>query len=235
MYKNCIFDLYGTLVDIRTDETKPELWERLSLFYGFQGAVYTPEELRNSYFEIVHELEKVSREIQIEQVFRKLFERKGVPADDSLAIHAGQFFRILSIEHLRLYDGAKEMLMRLRESGRKVYLLSNAQRIFTEYEIKYLGIWFSFDDIFISSDYNCKKPDPEFYNKLISKHNIDRETAIMIGNDGVCDIAGAKSAGLHTLYIKSDISPDEPVPDADHVLLSPDMAKVAEILLSEDD
>ncbi|MCD7771892.1 MAG: HAD family hydrolase [Oscillospiraceae bacterium] len=234
MYKTCIFDLYGTLVDIRTDETKPELWEKLSLFYGFQGANYTPEELEDSYFGLAHELEKEYREIRIEQVFKKLFERKGVTADDSLAIHAGQFFRILSIEHLRLYDGAKGMLMRLRESGRKVYLLSNAQRIFTEYEIKYLGIWFSFDDIFISSEHNCKKPDTEFYNKLIDKQGIDRETAIMIGNDGTCDIQGGKNAGLHTLYIKSDISPDEPIPDADHVLLEPDMLKVAEILLSED-
>ncbi len=34
MYRNCIFDLYGTLVDIHTDEVKPELWEKLALFYG---------------------------------------------------------------------------------------------------------------------------------------------------------------------------------------------------------
>lgn len=231
MYKTCIFDFYGTLCDIRTDETKPELWEKLALFYSFQGAVYTPEELRIGYFRTVSELETEFREIRIEQVFKELFERRGVPADDALAIHTGQFFRILSIEHLRLYDGAKDMLERLRKNGRKVYLLSNAQRIFTEYELKYLGIWFSFDDIFISSDHNCKKPDIEFYNKLIVKHDIDVSTAIMIGNDGTCDIAGAKSAGLHTLYIKSEISPDEPIPEADHVLMKPDMSKIAEILL----
>ncbi|MCD8106709.1 MAG: HAD family hydrolase [Oscillospiraceae bacterium] len=231
MYKTCIFDFYGTLCDIRTDETKPELWEKLSLFYGFQGAGYTPEELKNAYFQIVSELETQFREIRIEQVFKELFIRKGVTADDALAIHTGQFFRILSIEHLKLYDGASEMLDRLRASGRKVYLLSNAQRIFTEFEMKYLGIWFSFDDIFISSDHNCKKPDTEFYNKLIEKHNIDRETAIMIGNDGTCDIRGGKSAGLSTMYIRTDISPDELLPDADHLLMNPDMAMVADILL----
>ncbi len=231
MYKTCIFDFYGTLCDVRTDETKPELWERLSLFYSFQGTSYTPEELRDAYFSIVSELETQFREIRIEQVFKELFIRKGVPADDALAIHTGQFFRVLSIEHLRLYDGASEMLDRLRASGRKVYLLSNAQRIFTEFEMKYLGIWFSFDDIFISSDWGCKKPDTEFYSKLIEKHKIDRSTAIMIGNDGECDIRGGKSAGLHTMYIRTDISPDEPLPDADHLLMNPDMAMVADILL----
>ena len=34
MYKNYIFDLYGTLVDINTDEDKSELWDKLSLFYS---------------------------------------------------------------------------------------------------------------------------------------------------------------------------------------------------------
>ncbi len=231
MYKTCIFDFYRTLCDIRTDEEKPELWERLSLLYGFRGASYTPEELKRSYFRIVSELEKEFREIRIERVFKELFLEKGVRADDALAMNAGQFFRVLSIEHIGLYDGAKEMLDKLRAGGRKVYLLSNAQRIFTEYELKYLGVFTSFDDIFISSDHNCKKPDPEFYSKPIEKYKIDAGTAIMIGNDGTCDIEGAKSAGLHTMYIRSDISPDEPIPEADHVLHSPDMAKVAEILL----
>ena len=35
MYETCIFDLYGTLVDIRTDEEKPGLWEKLALFYAY--------------------------------------------------------------------------------------------------------------------------------------------------------------------------------------------------------
>ena len=39
-YENYIFDLYGTLVDIHTDEEKTELWEKLAQFYGYYGAVY---------------------------------------------------------------------------------------------------------------------------------------------------------------------------------------------------
>ena len=35
MYDTCIFDLYGTLVDIRTDESTPGLWEKLALFYSY--------------------------------------------------------------------------------------------------------------------------------------------------------------------------------------------------------
>ena len=32
MIQNYIFDLYGTLVDIHTDESMPALWKRMALF-----------------------------------------------------------------------------------------------------------------------------------------------------------------------------------------------------------
>lgn len=207
MYDTCIFDLYGTLVDIRTDENKEELWEKLSLFYAFYGAVYTPEELACSYKRLTGEMtaghEELRRdsheafpEIRIEEVFRALFEEKGIAPDEPLVRHAGQFFRILSMEFIRLYDGTEEMLSAVKESGRKIYLLSNAQRIFTEYEMNALGITKYFDGIFISSDEGCKKPDLKFFRKLIDTCGIDPERAVMVGNDGICDIEGAKRAGL---------------------------------------
>ena len=121
MYETCIFDLYGTLVDIRTDEEKPGLWEKLALFYAYHGALYTPDELRNSYRRLTGEMtagqEALRRdaheafpEIRIEEVFQAMFRGKGISADEALVRHAGQFFRILSTDFVRLYDGTKEML-----------------------------------------------------------------------------------------------------------------------------
>lgn len=243
MYDTCIFDLYGTLVDIRTDENKEELWEKLSLFYAFYGAFYTPEELARSYKRLTGEMtaghEELRRdsheafpEIRIEEVFRALFEEKGIAPDEPLVRHAGQFFRILSMEFIRLYDGTEEMLSAVKESGRKIYLLSNAQRIFTEYEMNALGITKYFDGIFISSDEGCKKPDLKFFRKLIDTCGIDPERAVMVGNDGICDIEGAKRAGLGTVYVHSDISPAEDAPDADYVLPQMNMEQIRKILLS---
>lgn len=243
MYDTCIFDLYGTLVDIRTDENKEELWEKLSLFYAFYGAFYTPEELARSYKRLTGEMtaghEELRRdsheafpEIRIEEVFRALFEEKGIAPDEPLVRHAGQFFRILSMEFIRLYDGTEEMLSAVKESGRKIYLLSNAQRIFTEYEMNALGITKYFDGIFISSDEGCKKPDLKFFRKLIDTCGIDPERAVMVGNGGICDIEGAKRAGLGTVYVHSDISPAEDAPDADYVLPQMDMEQIRKILLS---
>lgn len=138
MYETCIFDLYGTLVDIRTDEEKPGLWEKLALFYAYYGAQYKPDELRNSYRRLTGEMT------------------------------AGQ-----------------EALRR----------------------------------------------DTHF-KRLIDTYGINPAKSVMVGNDGICDIEGAKNAGLSTLYVHSDISPEEDEPDADHVLDHMDMERITEILLS---
>jgi putative hydrolase of the HAD superfamily len=233
-YDNYVFDLYGTLVDIHTDESKQELWERLALFFGYYGAVYTPEELQECYRLLVRESEsslkrsleesasyayEASPEIEITEVFQKLYREKGVASEQALAIHTGQFFRVLSTDYVRLYPQTKEMLAHLKELGKKVYLLSNAQRIFTAHEMKLLGIDACFDDIFISSDYHTKKPDRQFFRVLLERHRLDVEKSLYIGNDGRCDIGGAKKVNMDTFYVNSNISPKDDDPNgADYIV-----------------
>lgn len=260
-YENYIFDLYGTLVDIHTEENDPLVWEKLALFYGYYDAIYTAEELKRRYEELIAGEEASMRlrengkkddtheshpEVSIEQIFQKLFAEKGVDADLTLAVHAGQFFRILSTEYVKLYDGVTELLESLKKAGKKVYLLSNAQRIFTEYEMHTLGIAQYFDDIFISSTCGVKKPDSRFFQMLLEKHQLEVADSLMIGNDAISDIAGAKSVGLDTLYIHSNISPKLPeesykaadgtlrkrkiFPDADYVLEKMNMRKVSSMI-----
>ena len=48
--KSCfMFDLYGTLADIRTDEDLPYLWMSLANFYSMNGAPYNDTDLRLEY------------------------------------------------------------------------------------------------------------------------------------------------------------------------------------------
>lgn len=91
-YDNYVFDLYGTLVDIHTEEDFPNLWEKLALFFGYYGAVYEPEELQGRYAALVsdyeHALKKTleedrhyaheaSPEIEIGEVFENCIRKKG--------------------------------------------------------------------------------------------------------------------------------------------------------------
>lgn len=213
MYKNYIFDLYGTLVDINTDEESFEFWYKLSLFYSFKGAKYTPEDLKITYDSKVKKLQEsftntIYPDFPLEKIFKELYEDKAVVPSDELIENTAHVFRTLSIKYLKLYDGAIELLRCLKESGKKIYLLSNAQRIFTSYEMRVLDIEKYFDDIFFSSDYNICKPEKTFFDALLTKHNINVNESIMIGNDSICDIDGAKSVGLSSLYIHSNLSPE---------------------------
>ena len=102
MYHNFIFDLYGTLVDIHTNENKTSLWKRLALFYSFQGASYTGRELRNRYRQLETAARKVPSsytcpEICAADIFRTLYVEKGIQPTEALLTATGQFFRIESL------------------------------------------------------------------------------------------------------------------------------------------
>lgn len=216
MYKNYIFDLYGTLIDIKINENKRYLYDKMSEFYAFHNAFYTPAEFKSEYKKLCKkEASKVKKlsgieypDIKIENVFLQLFKNKGIDADIDLAIHAGRFFRIISTKYLKLYDGVIELLDTLKKKNKKIYLLSNAQSIFTEPEMKVLKIYDYFDGIVFSSDEGVSKPDRKFYNVVLNRYNLSKEESIMIGNDHIKDIKGSYEAGLDSLYIHSNLSPE---------------------------
>ena len=54
-------------------------------------------------------------------------------------------------------------------------------------------------------------------------------TAVMIGNDGTCDIRGAKRAGLSAVYLHTNLSPVETVAEADAVIEGADMAQLEKL------
>ena len=54
-YRAVVFDLYGTLIDIHTDEGLPRLWKTMAEWYTSHGAAYGPKELREVYLSAVVE------------------------------------------------------------------------------------------------------------------------------------------------------------------------------------
>ena len=112
MYQNYIFDLYGTLVDIHTNEKKSYLWKKMSLFFGMKGAAYESKELRTAYETKIKKQEAALRmecsgshvpEINIANVFRQLFEDKAVSVTEEEIADLAKMFRAISIEELSLF------------------------------------------------------------------------------------------------------------------------------------
>lgn len=216
MFKNYMFDLYGTLIDINTDEWDMELWEKLAILYRYKGAEYSAEEINRDYCAYVEDEKKRVRkrhpefeviDIKIEKVFRRLFRAKGVKVSAKEIEFICTAFRCYSTVYIKLYDGVIDLLDTLKAKGKGIYLLSNAQRKFTENELNMFGLTKYFDGILISSDEECSKPDAHYFDALIDRYGLDKNETIMIGNDYISDIKGAKDAGLKSLYIHQSISP----------------------------
>lgn len=221
MYNNYIFDLYGTLVDIHTDENKTMVWKKAAVYFSAQGAAYTGKELKERYGALIREEEKKLQrrlkkkypgitlkevEINLDKVFESLFKEKGVKANRQLIKNSMIAFRAITMEKLKLFPGTVELLQGLKESGKKVYLLSNAQTSFTYPEMKALGITDYFDDIFFSSNLEVKKPSAKFYDALFEKHHLNKAESVMVGNDRFADVQGALDFGMEAVYLHTEQS-----------------------------
>ena len=215
MFKNYIFDLYGTLIDIRTDEEDDALWEKMVMVYGYKECHYSVFEMRRHYKELcAREKAKIKAkfpkrtnvDFDLRVVFRELYEIKGyTPSDEEVDLTAS-FFRCTSTKFIKLYDGVIDFLESLKKKGKKIYLLSNAQRSFTVPELKMMGLYDYFDGIFISSDLCASKPSVDFFDALFKKYKLKKIESIMIGNDFISDISGAYEFGIRSLYIHQEIS-----------------------------
>ena len=244
MYQNYIFDLYGTLVDINTNEGKPYLWKKTAELYAYHGAHYTPAEFKKAYLRLCASHTQALREkngakypeIQLEYVFEDLFKEKGVTVSMDIIRTIGQAFRTISTKFLCLYDGVTDLLDSIHATGKKAYLLSNAQEMFTKHEMIALGIYDKFDGIVFSSDEGLCKPEEKFFRTVVERYGLRIDECIMIGNDAGTDIKGANLIGMDSLYIHSDISPKitdltgADIP-ATYKIMDGDFTKVKELVL----
>lgn len=196
---NYIFDLYGTLIDIWTDEERESLWRGVADFLGEEenraGAV------QREYKELCSSLYKGGcHELDLSLVFSKMLSSRRF--DPTFSGELATEFRRLSTVRLKAFHGVKKMLISLKEQG-KVYLVSNAQSCFTIPELKKLGLYNLFDGIVISSDLGVKKPSTEIFERAFAIFGIEKEDSIYVGNDMRDDIKGATDFGIRTLYIET--------------------------------
>ncbi len=238
-FDNYIFDLYGTLIDIHTDEEKKSLWQAMCRYLEKEFQVkYTPAALKKRYLQICKEEEELLKsrlssssrsgdpkpthcEIRISWVWERLISEALNPAaKEEMKVHEDlkydpkehispqmqalcTFFREKSRDKLIKYDGVDEVLKTLKERGKGVFLLSNAQHAFTMKELSDCALTEYFDDIFISSDLLVKKPEPLFMKALLKKHSLDLTKCVMIGNEISSDVGVAAGSGLKSIFLNT--------------------------------
>ncbi len=200
---NFVFDLYGTLIDIHTDESNAKFRAAVQKYFKrFNGGTVDFWAEYARLCALAETGEEVC-EIDLFAVFKKLMGG----ADDKTVLKAATYFRKKSRLKLKVYGGVKGLLKELRSRGAGVYLVSNAQTCFTVEELKKLKLTRYFNGVVISSDFGKKKPSVEIFQYALQKFKLDPRETVYIGNEIAADVCGAKAAGMRTAYIKSNLSP----------------------------
>lgn len=61
-----------------------------------------------------------------------------------------------------------------------------------------------FHEVFTPHEINERKPNPNFYLKILKLIEVEPENAIMVGDNYECDIIAAKQVGLWTVWYNPD-------------------------------
>ncbi len=204
--KGLIFDLYNTLIEIRTDEESMSTYEITSNWLIYQGVRIRPDELMKDYKRLIEEdlgkrWEKYP-EVQVEQAFRKICKNYALWEIDEarLGAEASRAFRAASLRRFQAFPQSLRLLKELE--GYPKVVVSNGQRVFSEQEMRFLGLYDQFKHIIFSSDFGHKKPDPRIFLEAAKLLSLDPEKILCIGDNFDNDVIPASKLGMKAMHIE---------------------------------
>lgn len=223
--KVCMFDQYGTVVDMQTGLTEVAApYLRSKGWNGRPDAFVTW--WRRTHFEnsmidaLLHREHTPYREIG-ERAVDYTLERAGIP-------HTPEEVKYLvaQIEKLRPFPDVPEALAKLRTKY-KLVVLSNGDPDMLEAAKPYHGI--PFDAVISVAAANSFKPHVATYAKAAEIVGVRMEEVLFVANHAF-DCIGAKAAGMHTAFIDRRKRPFGRTPHQPDITVT-DMASLAALMV----
>ena len=209
MIKAIFFDLYGTLIDIRTDEQDPWVYAILSRYLQYHLVQIGAEELKEVYFGEIEQQFRKSREVYPEVDVYKIFSiimnkfgNRWYPK--SVIVDTAILFRSLAMRRFGLFPYLFETLLQLEKQS-EIAIISDAQWVFAEPEVEILGLDRFFQLKILSSHYGYKKPDVRLFQTAMKKLRVKPQEALYIGDNLRKDLVGAKRADMRFIYFGQEI------------------------------
>ena len=208
--KGILFDLYGTLIDIETDESLEEIYRAIAHYLTYHGIYLHRWEVRDRYYEIMKQ-QKEERgeeypEIDVKAIWNRFLRWEGIkapPPRKKLATILVHLYRAISRKRLQLYPDVKRVLDELRPTYRMA-IVSDAQPCWALPEMKAVGLNGYFEPIIISANYGFRKPDTRLFGKALDTMKLISAEVICVGNDMYRDIYGASQLGIKTIFVDSN-------------------------------
>lgn len=98
-----------------------------------------------------------------------------------------------------LFPYAIEVLEYLKERY-TVHLISNGFSEACKTKLESSGLKNYFRNVVISEEVGVLKPDPKIFRYTLEKAGVDSQHAVMIGDNLVADVMGARNAGIEAVY-----------------------------------
>jgi phosphoglycolate phosphatase len=118
-----------------------------------------------------------------------------------------RYYRAHSLEHTDLYPGIREALDELRGPDTVLAVLTN-KPVKISYDILAgLNVADYFFRVYGGDSFPSKKPDPVGIETLVREANVERDSAVMIGDSSI-DIATAKNAGVRSVGVSWGFKPE---------------------------
>lgn len=104
-----------------------------------------------------------------------------------------------------LFPDVRGTLEALRASGLKLGLITNGSVRMQSRKLECLSLSSAFDTIVISAAEGVSKPDPEVFARALTRLQADAARSVFVGDHPDVDIAGARAAGMRTVWRRDPI------------------------------
>jgi putative hydrolase of the HAD superfamily len=209
------FDVNGTLVDIRTDEHREDIFRAIGHFLTYQGVDMRRQQVRDEYFDRLKRQQRESPEKYPEfdavAIWRSILDEhagdytRALPPERlaQLPLTLAEIYRGVSRERLRLYPYVRTMLDQLRQRFH-LAIVTDAQSSYARGELHQVGLAQYFDPIVVSGDHGFRKPDPRLFEYALKGMGVPAAQTVYVGNDMFRDVYGAHQVGMRTIMFDSD-------------------------------
>ena len=213
-----IFDCYSTLIDIKTDEEKEDVFHYLALYLQYYGAKIDARRLKSALAlekeRYLHSREERYAETDLEVVFKNILKQEGLD-NPFLAESCCKLLRVFSRERFELFPDCIPVLKEMKRGGYPLAVVSDAQKVFCLGEGEMLGLNGFFNFIILSTQFGFRKPDPRLFGIASTLLNIVPSESVYIGNDPEVDVKGARQTGMRAILLDRNKKNknQEPKPD----------------------
>ena len=180
------------------------------IFFDLDGTIVNSKEGVTT--SVSYSLEKLNAPALNEETLEKFI---GPPLVDSYIKYCGfdrnkaldainkyrEYYSVTGIYKFKLYDGIREMLLSLKENGKKVYIATSKPEIYAKKILEKANIIDLFDDVFGATFDSSRVKKQDVLKYAFSSLGLNDFSKTVLVGDTVFDVLGAKEVGISSLAV----------------------------------